>query len=290
MHRLAILIVACCLLAAPAARAQLDITSTIPGSFVDISMTGTPLGLADDGVAEITAGFDLTQTLFAGDGSGRIWVSNNGAVGFLGNGGSAGAFFQNQILPSFALFGGAHGTPQALAVYWDDLDSDTGDVYYQTLGTPGSLALIIQWHDRPHYPGDAVLDGDEATFQVQIFEDATPGHAQFLYLDLDFDDPALDDGASATVGYQADGHGNDVQWSFDTPGSVIGGMVLTLVNSALPGDMDDDGDVDLDDVPHFVDALLGRPLAPGIVDRSDMNADGRSDGLDVPPLTSALIP
>jgi hypothetical protein len=226
------------------AAAQLEMTCSLPGTYVDISGTGTSLGLVDEGTAEIPAGFDLTATLFAGDGSGRVWVSNNGAIGFLGDGGSAGAFWLNTTLPNFGLFGGAHGTPQSLPAYWDDLDDDTGDVYYETIGTAGSRVLIIQWQDRPHFAGDAVIDGNEATFQIQVFEDATSGtgYAQFLYLDVDFQDPALDEGASATVGYQADGHQNDVQWSFDTPGAVQAGDVLTLRRI---GDANGDGAVNV---------------------------------------------
>jgi hypothetical protein len=217
------------LVGSPAA-AQLQITCSVPGTFVDISATGSSLALADEGEVEIPPGFDMTATLFAGDGSGRVWVSNNGAIGFLGDGGSSGAFYLNTTLPNFGLFGGGHGTPQALAAYWDDLDSATGDVYYETIGSPGSRVLIIQWQDRPHYPGDAVIDGDEATFQVQIFEDASSGtgYAQLVYQDVDFQDAALDEGASATIGYQAGGIENDVQWSFNTPGAVGAGDVLTL--------------------------------------------------------------
>jgi hypothetical protein len=228
------------MLAVSPAAAQLQTTCSLPGTYVDISTTGTALGLDDEGVVEIAPGFDLTATLFAGDGTGRVWVSNNGAVGFLGDGGSAGAFWLNTTLPNFGLFGGSHGTPQALAVYWDDLAAQTGDVYHETIGDPGSRVLIIQWQDRPHYPGDGVIDGNEATFQVQIFEDASAGsgYAQFLYQDVDFQDPALDEGASATTGYQAGGIENDVQRSFNTPGSVLAGDVVTL---RKVGDADGDG-------------------------------------------------
>jgi hypothetical protein len=135
--------------------------------------------------------------------------------------------------------------PQALAVYWDDLDSDTGDVYYETVGAAGDRTLIIQWQDRPHFSGDPVLDGNEATFQVQIFENANPGHAQFVYTDVDFLDPAYDNGASATIGYQAGGHLNDVQWSFNTAGSVQAGTVLTLRRL---GDVNADGVVSTADL------------------------------------------
>ena len=243
MQRLIAALIVATLLAPPAT-AELEFTCALPGTFIDISATGTALGLDGEGVAEIPAGFDLAGTLFAGDGSGRIWVSNNGAIGFLGDGGSNGAFGINQPLPNFSLFGGSHGTPQALAVYWDDLADDTGDVYSQTIGTAPARVLVIQWQDRPHGPGDGALDGNEATFQVQIFEDASSGDAQFLYLDVDFQDPALDDGASATIGYQAGGIENDVQWSYNAPGAVTAGDVLTL---RRVGDVDGDGSVGVTD-------------------------------------------
>ncbi len=250
------------LLSAATVCGDLVITDSIPGVFVDISESGTPLGLGDEDVAEVWPELDLADTLFSG-GGGSVWISNNGALGFLEDG-SSGAFYLNLEIPSFALFGGAHGTPQALAAYWDDLDSDTGDVYYATLGTPGEQVFVVQWHNRPHYPGDPDLDGDEATFQVQIFESATPGHAQLLYLDVDFQDAALDDGASATIGYQAGGIGNDVQWSFDTPGAVTAGTVLTLIDVLVPcadkGDGDGDCHIDLADFLEFAESMSG----PGV--------------------------
>ncbi len=261
---------------------ELVITDQIPGTFTDISSTGVALDLGDDGVAEIATAIDLTQTLFAGDGSGRVWVSNNGAVGFLGDGGSSGAFYLNTELPNFGLFGGAHGTPQALAVYWDDLDSDTGDVYYETIGEPGSRVLIIQWQDRPHYPGDSDLDGNEATFQVQIFEDAVPGHAQFLYADTDFLDPALDDGASATIGYQAGGIRNDVQWSFNEAGAVEADVVLTLGEACASDDDCDDGET--------CDLETGACISGCGPCPTDVNGDGETGPFDLAALLAAWGP
>ena len=108
MRKPCLALIGAALVASPAA-GQLEITCSLPGAFTDISATGTSLNLADEGVVEIAPGFDLTATLFAGDGSGRVWVSNNGAVGFLGDGGSSGAFYLNTTLPNFGLFGGAHG-------------------------------------------------------------------------------------------------------------------------------------------------------------------------------------
>ncbi len=256
-----------------AAMADLTIVDTIAGDFTDISASGTPLGLGDEDAVEIVCGFDLTTTLFAGDGSGGCWVGNNGALGFLADG-ATGAFYLNAEIPNLGLFS-LHHSAQALAVYWDDLDSDTGEVYYQTVGDAGERVLIVQWQDRPHYAGDDVLDGDEATFQVKIFENAAPAHAQFIYLDVDFQDPAFDWGASATIGYQAGGHQNDVQWSFDTAGAISAGQVLSLIDAAdCPEDLDGDGFVGQSD--------LGVLLASyGQDGGGDIDGDGDTDQADL---------
>ena len=269
-------------LSAPAP-AVVYVLDNVPGAFIDISTTGTPLGLTDEGVAEVIPGFPLTQTFFGG-GGGKVWISNNGALGFLVDG-SAGAYYLNGTLPSFSLFGAGHAAPQALAVYWDDLDADTGDVYCETVGTPGDRVFIVQWQDRPHYPGDSVLDGDEVTFQVQIFENPTTVHAQFVYADVDFLDPALSDGASATIGYQ-DAPGMDhVTWGYNTAGAVSAGTVLSVIveSDDCPdrGDMDGDCHIDRQDYRAGDACLQGpglpRPLGCACM---DMNADGSVDLVD----------
>jgi hypothetical protein len=246
---------------------SLTVTDTVPGVFVDVSTSGVALGLTDDGVAEVVPGFDLSYGFFSG-GYGRVWVSNNGAIGFVVDG-SFGAYYLNAEIPDPGLFGAVHETPQALAVYWDDLDSDTGDVYHATVGEPGARIFVVQWQDRPHYPGDDILDGDESTFQAQIFEDGGPVKAQFLYQDVDFMDPGLDAGASATIGYQAGGVGNDAEWSYNQPAAITAGTVLTLLE--LPGDCVHAGDanadchIDLDDLMQLRACLAGpsAPLTPG---------------------------
>ncbi len=58
-----------------------------------------------------------------------------------------------------------------------------------------------------------------------------------------------------------------------------------------PGDMDCDGDTDLDDLPHFVDALLGNPPAHTGIDQScaDMDGDGDRDGQDIHLFVEELV-
>ena len=59
-------------------------------------------------------------------------------------------------------------------------------------------------------------------------------------------------------------------------------VVSGVVSGGCPGDLDGDGDTDLDDLPHFVDALLRNPPAHAGIDQTcaDMDGDGNHDGHD----------
>lgn len=62
--------------------------------------------------------------------------------------------------------------------------------------------------------------------------------------------------------------------------------------SSSAGDMNQSGTVDVGDIPHFVDALLGNPpMGPGIAqNNADLNDDGIRDGNDIQMFVEALIP
>ena len=193
-----------------------------------INATGTALGLSDDGETTVSMGF--TNPVFA---SGNVSIDNNGGVGFVSG---ASLDYTNEPLPSSAAFGGA----QALLPLWDDLDADTGNVYYETIGTAPNRTFIVQWQDRPHFSGDSVLDGNETTFQIQVFESPVGGiHAQYLYKDTDFQDIQYNNGASATIGYQG-GDGTADQWSYNA-GSIDSSTVLSLAPSGAAGSQDTNG-------------------------------------------------
>jgi hypothetical protein len=53
------------------------------------------------------------------------------------------------------------------------------------------------------------------------------------------------------------------------------------VTATVRGDIDGDGDVDFDDLDVLVAVLLGSPLDPDHVLRSDLNDDGMADGGDI---------
>lgn len=217
----AIIVVMMNLLIANGALAQtLQIVDDIPGAFIDISITGTPLELGNDdefGVGSFVGSFTLQP--------GLLVVSNNGGLGF-GTKVVTDLQPDNQPIPSNNAFGGG----QALLAFWDDIDDDiddkNGDVFFAQFTTEDDVMTIVQWNDLPlgSNPQNTV------TFQIQIRENLNPAgvYAQFIYEDIE--QPAANGGASATIGYQDGGIGfGNVEWSFNTANSVSNGTVLSLV-------------------------------------------------------------
>jgi hypothetical protein len=110
-------------------------------------------------------------------------------------------------------------------VFWDDINTvsgSAGQIYWQELGN----ALVISWVDAGFYSS-----ADTASFQMQIFGSGTHA-AQFVYQDVS--SARADNGGSATIGYQAGGVDNDVQWSFNA--TVLNdGDVLTITGGGASG-------------------------------------------------------
>jgi hypothetical protein len=204
-------------LATTAASAQLSITNALPGTFVDISGTGTALNLGDDTSANITT--VIGNTLFA---AGTHRVGNNGTFA-LGST-TAATPFTNAAIPATGTPTGLTAGAQYLLPYWDDFDSETGNVYWQEIGG----TLYIQWHDRSHFPGPTA---DHATVQLQIHSSG-PALAQYLYPNIE-GTPNWGGGLSASIGYvdgtSGDNMGNNIQFSFNTGGAVNNTTVLSIV-------------------------------------------------------------
>ncbi len=185
---------------------------TVPFQFIDISATGTALGLLDDGEADITMPFDFT---FYGMTSDQVCVGNNGAMIFGSTGCSVS--FSNGALPSSSV-------PMGILPFWDDMDDETGDVYYETVGTAPNRQFIVEWFDRPHFNGVGT-----ATFEVILFEGSN--EILFQYQDVDFGDATFDLGASATVGLNLDAATAN-QYSYNSP--VLDNGMAILWTSSTP--------------------------------------------------------
>lgn len=200
---------------------------TVPFQFVDISGTGTALGLTDDGEADVTMPFDFT---FYGTTSDQVCIGNNGAMLFGQTGCSIS--FSNGALPSSSV-------PMGILPFWDDMDDETGDVYYETQGTAPNRVFIVEWFDRPHFNGVGT-----ATFEVILYEGTN--EILFQYEDVDFGDPAFDLGASATVGLNMDAATAN-QYSFNSPVLDNGLAILWASSNPIEVSDQDTATVNLED-------------------------------------------
>jgi hypothetical protein len=64
---------------------------------------------------------------------------------------------------------------------------------------------------------------------------------------------------------------------------------ITIDLPALPGDINDDGVLDMLDRDALIAVLLGNPQDPSHVGRADLNSDGAADGLDVQPFIDLIM-
>ncbi len=158
---------------------------------------GTPLDLADDGEANVTLPFAFT---FYGVSSTAIRVGNNGGILF--NATTGDVPLTNSDL-------GSTTVNNLIVPFWDDIDSDTGNVYYKVVGTAPYRIFVIEWYDRPHYSNIG-----DATFELLLYE--STNNIKFQYQDVVFGNASYDYGASATVGIRQSGS-NYLQYSYNQP-------------------------------------------------------------------------
>jgi hypothetical protein len=151
--------------------------------FIDISTTGTPTGLTDDGQIGVVLTFPF---LYQGNLINDISIGNNGDI-------------KLGTLTGFTGFGGNMTTLlDGLYPWLDDLDSETGNVYYETIGTAPNRVFVVEWFERCNFSGS--IGAPNVTFEVQI-EEAT-NEIYFVYDDVVFGGAnALDDyGTNADIG------------------------------------------------------------------------------------------
>ena len=116
--------------------------------FIDISATGIPLGMTEDGETTVT-----TTVGNAAFPSGLTTIGNNGVVA---SGPDVFISFVNSSLPNFQF-------DAALVPFWTDLGVANGDVYYEERLVDGINTLIVQWDDIPHLQAPGTV-----TFQLQL--------------------------------------------------------------------------------------------------------------------------
>jgi MYXO-CTERM domain-containing protein len=195
-------------MAAGAANASIVAHNNIPGTFIDISGTGTDSGVHGDdssGAITLTHGNLIIP-------AGQIFVSSNGTATF-----AAFSSFSNTTL-------GPSNVARGYAPFWDDQRTDrTGSaIRFQNLADRS----IIQWNTTQFG-----VDANTAVYELQIFDDAGGGLgtgpggalAQFVYQSVSL----LGNGISATIG-AIDSTGSIAQWSNNTA-SVGDGQTVSII-------------------------------------------------------------
>jgi hypothetical protein len=158
------------------------------------------------------------------------------------------------------------GLMAQIAPFWDDLN---GLVQARILSSPDRVA--IEWDNVEH-----VDVGGDAKFQVHLFAD---GHVEFHYDDIDFGDPSVDFGASATVRIQ------DLLGTVELPVSCDDPVLSDGFALLFEPCVDDDGDgvcrgLDCDDadganVPDGVEVCDGQDNdCDGVVPTDEVDDDG----------------
>lgn len=161
---------------------------------------GIPLDAADDGISSIDLPFPVHFGSLA-QGFDFITIGSNGAVSITN---TDSIDLNNVALPVSKYI-------SLIAPFWDDLNpsADEGDIFYDVVGEAPNRELVIEWRKVRHYNSF-----DTATFEIVFFENSAD--ILFNYLDVDFGDPSLNNGASATIGIQST-EAQFVQVGFDSP-------------------------------------------------------------------------
>jgi len=245
------------------ASGQMAIVNNLPGSFTDISQTGTFVDLGDEDEAFAFL-LPISNAVFPFGSS--VIIGNNGGVGFSPPFTDLGPV--PAPLPSFAAFGAG----KSLLPYWADIGNHVGAVHWQQIGN----TVIIQWTSKRSKPANV-----PGTFQIKIIGSSTLVeeciYAQFIYQDIQ--GPGWQGGANACIGFQ-DELLPSVQWSFLQANAVHDGTVLSLVNvdclnsHGCPGDFNHDGYVNGNDYDYFANYFDAGDQA------ADINSDGYVNGND----------
>jgi hypothetical protein len=280
-----------------------------PYAWVDATAGGTNTGLrADDASVTIPLPFAFP---FFGATHTSVKASTNGYLAF---GTSDASAWSNVRLPASAVPNGV------VAPFWDDLRLNTrGAIWYRTVGTAPNRRFVVEWAAVPRY-----YDVGDATFEV-ILEESS-GDIVFQYQDVDFGDPFVNQGASATVGVEDTAGAVGRTFSFDqaslgsyertkslrlsyhlgssepdtTPPSAPIGLNATPGVQSVALDWADNGEADLGSYRVYRDGVqIATPpssaytdggLTPGVTYRYRVTAVDRSGNESAPSGEATAVP
>ena len=160
---------------------EMDVKCDTNG-FIDISTLFNSNPLTGDG----EAGFTLPWPFyFQGAQVTQVTVGNNGAIVFNNINAQISPFNANTM---------ATTNDVGLYPFWDDLDDNTANIYWGSVGTAPNRRFIVQWNAKH----DLFAAGLPFVFQV-IMEEST-GKVYYQYNNRVTGSTTYDFGASATIG------------------------------------------------------------------------------------------
>lgn len=159
---------------------------------------GIRLGASDESMHHIVSPFPIQFSFYEG-GFKDLFISSNGTVSFTDD---LQPGYANQPLPLSKF-------KTLIAVYWDDLipRGANSDIYVGLVGTYPNRKLIVTWWFMSHFDASG-----SAYWQVVFYENSP--NIQANYWDTGFQNPAYNNGRSATIGVQID-NGLATQYSFN---------------------------------------------------------------------------
>jgi len=134
--------------------------------YIDIQTSGINLNLDDDTEAGVTLPFTFN---YQGNPFTTLTVGNNGGIqlgtltGQIGYGGNMTALADNFIF-----------------AWGDDMDGETGDVFWEVVGTAPNRIAVFQWQNLNNFTNGA----GTVTFQIQLME--TTNEIYIVYQDVTF--------------------------------------------------------------------------------------------------------
>jgi len=147
---------------------------------------------------------------------------------------------------------------------------------------------------NPIQPGDTIRAYDPDSVLCGEFIVVTPGN--YGYLHVYGDDPTtpnIDEGAvdGDTISFTINGVLAQTSvtpiWHSGTPGAVL--KVNLWVEMAIPGDVNNDGILDLNDIDFLATYLYYNGSPPNPLIRGDLNGDSQVDDLDLVNLSQLIL-
>jgi len=167
-----------------------------------------------------TASVDLPfNFVFYGDTFNKIWISTNGWISFSRPSAPSPSKPTNVPIP------GGGGPDSLIAVFWDEMivaGGGGGGIYWDTLGTSPNRKFIVEWDIERS-------GGNEAIYQVILFEQSNLIKCQYRQIDVIFDT-----GGSATLGIQKNSSFG-IEYSFNDNTAVIPPLAILYHNKSVSG-------------------------------------------------------